>query len=358
MIRVSSVEVIPITFRLAEGYRIAGASYTEAENIIVKIDTSDGRTGFGCAAPASEVTGETTEAAKAALTDILVPLLRESDAGSPERVASRALQAAGRAPAARAAVDMALYDLLGKRAGLPLGRLFGIRRDRLPTSITLGISEDIPAAIETAKRHRRAGFHVFKIKIGEDWEGDARMILALREALGPDVQIRVDANQGYDEDQARRFLAAASVAGVELLEQPTPAADLGALGRLSACSGVPIMADEAMQTADDARRIAGARAVSLVNIKLMKSGGITEAREIGVVIRNAGIGAMVGCNDESRISIAAALHFALSEPAVERADLDGHLDLVGDPARGGVRIENGQIGPASDDPGLGVSVDL
>ncbi len=358
MIRILSAEAVPISFRLAEGYRIAGASYTQAENIILKIDASDGRTGFGCAAAAEEVTGESHAASLSALQDILIPLLRESDARSPGEVAVRAAEFAPGAPAARAAVDIALHDLLGQREGLPLARVLGLRRSRLLTSITLGISDDRPATVEAARRHVAAGFRILKVKIGEDWENDARLIRELRAALGPDILIRADGNQGYSEEDALRFLEAVAGADLELLEQPTAAADLEVLSRLTAASKVPVMADESILAAPDADRIVERRAAKLVNIKLMKCGGITGALEITRRTEPAGIGAMIGCNDESRISIAAALHFALATVNVDRADLDGHLDLVDDPAREGVVIREGYIMLSGDRPGIGVLVDL
>ena len=357
MIRVQHVEAIPITFRLAEGYRIAGHTYNSADNIIVKIDTSDGRTGFGCAAPAAEVTGETPAAALLALQDRLGPLLRASDAIDIAGFARRARETAPKAPAARAAAEMALHDLAGRRARVPLVRLLGIKRDRLPTSVTLGIDE--PAAtLERAARHKAAGFRILKVKIGEDWEKDLKTVRALRQALGPGILLRADGNQGYTEEQARRFLAALRPGDIELLEQPTPRDDLEALRRLADEFEPPIMADESVMNAADASRLVDARAADLVNIKLMKSGGIGEAMEIARRTHRAGIGAMIGCMDESRIGIAAALHFALAAPNVERADLDGHLDLLDDVARGGVRIENGEILPALDEDGLGVRVRL
>ncbi len=128
--------------------------------------------------------------------------------------------------------------------------------------------------------------------------------------------------------------------------------------RLCEATELPIMADESVLDAADARRLVEARASDLVNIKLMKSGGIVEGMEIARVTAAAGIGAMVGCMDESRIGMAAALHFALAAGSVERADLDGHLDLEDDVARGGVRIENGVIHPCLDADGLGVTVRL
>jgi L-alanine-DL-glutamate epimerase-like enolase superfamily enzyme len=357
MIRVIGVEAIPVTFRLTEGYRIAGHTYTTAANIVVKVDTSDGRTGFGCAAPAAEVTGETEAASLETLQDRLHPLLRMSDAGDPAGFARRALEAAPAAPAARAACEMALLDMAGLRARVPLVRVLGMKRDRLPTSVTLGI-DDPQATLERARRHVAAGFRILKLKVGENWEEDVRMVRLLSQALGPGVTLRADANQGYNEETARRFMAGVPPGSLELLEQPTSASDLEALRRLADEFDAPIMADESVLSGLDARRLVEARAADLVNIKLMKSGGIGEAMVIARATHAAGMGAMIGCMDESRIGISAGLHFALAAPNVERADLDGHLDLADDVATGGVRIANGDILPLLDRDGLGISVSL
>jgi L-alanine-DL-glutamate epimerase-like enolase superfamily enzyme len=358
MIRILSAEAVPVTFRLRASYRIAGASIDTAFNVILKVATSDGRTGFGCASPAEEVTGESAAACLEALNDRLIPLLRETDAADLPAILQGAAREAPRCPAARAALDMALHDLMARRAGVPLAHILGQRRNRLLTSVTLGIEDDPGLTIERARRHVRDGFRVLKVKVGENWEADARLIRALRGALGPRVTIRADGNQGYSEEQARLFLEALEPGDLELLEQPTAARDRMALARLAADGRVPIMADEAIQTEEDARMIATGRVANLVNIKLMKSGGISEALRIAGITSAAGIGAMVGCNDESRVGIAAGLHFALAAPNTDRADLDGHLDLVDDVARGGVRIEDGYILPWLEEPGLGVSVDL
>jgi L-alanine-DL-glutamate epimerase-like enolase superfamily enzyme len=358
MIRVLAAEAAPITFRLREGYRIAGASFSSADNVIVKIDTADGRTGFGCAAPAAEVTGETPAACLTALRDRLIPMLRGSDAADLAGIEQRALEIAPVCPAARAALDTALHDLLGQRAGQPLARVLGARRGRLLTSVTLGISEDPAATLDRARRYAAEGFKILKLKVGEDWRADAGRVRALRELLGPGVLIRADGNQGYTEEQARSFLGALPPDDLELLEQPTSAADPEALGRLARDFDVPIMADEAVLDEEDARLLVAEQRVDLLNIKLMKCGGVRAALRIGRIVERAGLGAMIGCNDESRIGIAAGLHAALAAPGVELADLDGHLDLLDDVARGGVRIEDGYILPEADAPGLGVSVDF
>lgn len=357
MIRVIGAEAVALTFRLREGYRIAGHRFTSAENVLLKIATSDGHTGYGCAAPFEEVTGEAPADSLAALRDVLIPLVRDADPAATDGIMARAAEAAASAPAARAALDMALLDLAGKRAGVPLFRLLGPSRTRLPTSATLGIEDDLAASLDRARRYHAEGFRILKIKVGEDWESDARLVAALRSAFGPTLVIRADANQGYDEADAMRFLRAVEPLGLELLEQPTPAKDLDLLGRLRASSAIPIMADESVVTEADATRVLAAGAADLLNVKLMKAGGVLAGLAIGRRAAAAGIGLMIGCNDESRIAIAAGLHLALACPPAERADLDGHLDLQDDVARGGVRLRDGFLEPL-EAPGLGVSADF
>jgi len=358
MIRVVSADALPVPFRLTQAYRIAGHSFSSVVNIILKVVTGDGRTGFGCAAPAEAVTGESSDSALEALNDRLIPLLRESDAGDLEALEQRAAGAAPTNPGARAALDIALHDLRAQRAGVPLAELLGRRRKHLPTSITLGISRDLEATVSRAREHVASGYRILKIKIGEDREADVRLLHALRVAVGPEILLRVDANQGYSETEAEQFLSETASIDIELLEQPIPAGDREALIRLGRRSPVPIMADESLLTLADAEAFCAAGGPPLMNIKLMKTGGILPAAQITACTARAGIGAMLGCNDESRISIAAALHFSLAATNVERADLDGHLDLENDVARGGVEIRDGYLRISEDVPGLGVSVDL
>lgn len=350
-----SAEATPVTFRLAEGYRIAGRHFTTAEMVLLKLVASDGLTGYGCGSPSVEVTGESPRETLRVLRDTLIPLVREPR--GPWKVMKRAAEAAPAAPAARAALDMAFLDLEGKRAGLPVARLLGSDRTTVDTSITLGIEDDVARAVAHARRRVSEGFRILKIKVGEDWEHDLRLVRALRETLGPAIVIRADGNEGYDERAALSFLHGAADLDLELLEQPVAAEDLDAMERLQASSTVPIMADEALLTEDDAAGLIAKKAATLFNIKLMKSGGVRAGLAIARRAEAAGIGVMIGCNDESRIAIAAGLHLALAAPPGTRADLDGHLDLQDDVARGGVRLLDGALS-ITGAPGLGVDVDL
>jgi L-alanine-DL-glutamate epimerase-like enolase superfamily enzyme len=232
-----------------------------------------------------------------------------------------------------------------------------MRRGRLPTSVTLGIAGP-DETLAKARSCVAAGYRFLKVKVGEDWETDIRRVRLLRDSLDAGIVLRADANQGYTAEEARRFLAALRPGDLELLEQPTPAADLAALRPLADSRHTPLMADESVRTEEEAARLIAARAVHLVNLKIMKSGGIAASAGIARLAETAGMRAMIGCMDESRIGIAAALHCALALPSVDRADLDGHLDLADDVARGGVRIERGYVLPCFCRPGLGVSVDL
>lgn len=357
MTRIAAGVAIPVTFRLREGYRIAGRRFDTAQNVLVRLTGSDGRTGLGCAAPFEEVTGETPAASLRVLEESLIPLAREAAGDGPAAIARRAAAIAPSHPAARAALDMAIHDLEAQRAGRPLWRHLGGTRPRIRTSVTLGIHDDLEAAVDRARRFVADGFVALKIKVGERWEFDAELVGALRRALGPEVLLRADANEGYDEEDAARFLCAAERHGLELLEQPLPAGNRRGLSRLRGITSIPIMADESVLTARDAETLIAEDAADLFNVKLMKCGGLPEGMAIAARAAAAGLGVMIGCNDESRIAIAAGLHLALAAPATDRADLDGDLDLQDDVARGGFLMRDGWM-VATDAPGLGISADI
>jgi L-alanine-DL-glutamate epimerase-like enolase superfamily enzyme len=355
-VKITRVEAWAVLMGLEERYDIAYESVQEAHNVFLRIETDAHPVGFGCAAPDLAVTGETVESVLQELHATVEPVLHHADPLRPARILAALGELRQRSPSLVAAVDMALHDLMGKAARLPLWRLLGGFRSRISTSITVGILPEVET-VRRAREHVESGFRVLKLKGGKDPDEDAARVLAVRAAVGDAVKLRFDANQGYSVEQCQRFVKLVRTAKLELLEQPTPRAEPELLGTLTRSVSLPVMADESLLSLRDAFRLARKGLVDMVNVKLMKVGGIAEALQINGVARSAGLEVMVGCMDESALAIAAGLHFALARPNVEYADLDGHFGLIGDPAAGAVLLHDGKLFP-SHAPGLGLEVDL
>lgn len=339
---------------LRSPYQISYETVTHTVNVFLVIKTSENITGTGCAAPDAAVTRETPQSVLEACNEIIIPALRGKD---PLRIARHLTELKKNMPdrpSAMAMVDMALHDILGKFAGLPLYKLLGGFRKRMKTSITIGILP-LKETLQTVRTFLEQGFSSLKIKGGIDVEQDIKKMLQIRAITGPKIELRFDANQGYSEEAALHFIKHTRSAGLELIEQPTPKGKPETLRNVTEKAPVPIMADESLMNLRDAFRLARGDIVDMVNIKLMKVGGIFEALQINAVAKSAGLESMVGCMDESALAIAAGLHFALARPNVFYADLDGHLDLLNDPAAGSVSLKNGFLYP-SDKPGLGAQI--
>jgi L-alanine-DL-glutamate epimerase-like enolase superfamily enzyme len=322
-----------------------------ATNVFVRVHTDGPLTGIGCAAPDLPVTGEAPADVLDAIETIGADTLVGLDPRRTAAALARLEPELASMPSTLAALDIALHDLLGKTCGLPLWMLLGGYRDRILTSITIGILP-VDETVDRARDYVRHGFGALKIKGGHSIDEDVERIHRVREAVGFGIELRFDANQGYDVGTALEFVDRVEDARLELIEQPTPADRLDELAAVRKGAPLPIMADESLRTLRDAFRIASGDSADMVNVKLMKVGGIARARRIDAVARSARLETMVGCMDEAALGIAAGLHFALSSANVCYADLDGHLDLLDDPTADCVKIVGGHL-VAPTGPGLG-----
>jgi len=308
-------EHVPLT----RPYTVAYERIESVELDFVRV-RAGGHTGLGCASPIQSVTGESFAECRAALA--------KGPEGIPERC-----------PAARAAVDMALHDLRARTAGKPLVELLGRAHTELATSITIGIKDSAEEVLAEAEEYRGRGFRILKVKIGLALEEDIERLRKLRERFGTQMRLRIDANQGYRAADLPRLFALLDELEIEFMEQPLPPARNGDLRSISPAQRARLALDESLLSPADAERLVPL--CGIFNIKLMKCGGVTPALAIARTAAAHGLALMWGCSDESRIGIAAALHAAFASPATKYLDLDGHLDLARDPARGGFTIEDG-----------------
>jgi L-alanine-DL-glutamate epimerase-like enolase superfamily enzyme len=324
---------------LAEEFAIARGSRTTTEVVRVEVE-HDGVVGRGEAAPIY-YRGETPESALAFLNEVVPGRLGpDADPFDLEGI-GEALRGDGSEAAARAALDGALHDWVGRRLGVPLWRLLGLGRRVPPTSYTIGID-----TLEgTRDRARRAGdYSVLKVKVGG--AEDLERLEAIRAESG--ATLRVDANEGWTLESARELLPALDELGVELIEQPFPAEDLESFVALRELRPrARIVVDEGCHDLRDVPRVAAY--ADAVNIKLAKSGGVREALRMVSAARALGLGVMIGCMVESQLAVAPAAHIS---SLVDWADVDGHLLLAEQPFTG-LLLDDGRVIPP-DAPGLGV----
>jgi len=342
-------------FELSRPYTIAFRTVDSVRNGIVRIETADGSVGLGCASPEEFVTGETRDACDAALAEPTLQWLVGRRVHELTALCRELRERLPGAPAARAAVDIALHDLWAKQLAVPLADALGRAHAALPTSITIGI-KDAAATVQEAGEYLGRGFSVLKVKLGHSLDDDIDRLRRLRDFTGEGTVIRVDPNQGYSADEVSRFVEETAAFDIEFLEQPMKAGDVDAMRTLPDMVKDRLAADETLLGPSDALALVQPpRACGIFNIKLMKCGGIHAAKHIASIAETAGVELMWGCMDESVVSISAALHAAFSSPATRYIDLDGSLDLARDVADGGFRLDGGVM-RTLDTPGLGVTL--
>lgn len=350
--KIKKLEAWKQEIRLLEPYAVAYGRFETADNVFIRMETDTSLIGFGCASPDTAVSGETGETVLKAFNEVVLPLMKGED---PLRTAfwyEKLKKHLKEQPTARALADMALFDLLAKRAKVPLYKLLGGYRDSILTSITIGIMP-VKETVEKAVEFVKEGFQAIKIKGGSNVDLDIEKVLKVREAVGDDIQLRYDANQGYTVEEARKFFEGAYSSKIKFIEQPSLRGNPEAWSQLVQCVHWPLMADESIMDIDDMTWFIKQNLMVMMNVKLMKCGGISGALIMERVATAWDIVLMIGCMDEAALGISAGLHLALARPSIKYADLDGHFGLKNDPTAGAVIFKDGKLYP-SPEPGLGI----
>ncbi|MFC0561334.1 mandelate racemase/muconate lactonizing enzyme family protein [Halalkalibacter alkalisediminis] len=352
---ITAVHIYGIHLPLREPFIVSYATYTSMPSIIVKMETDAGLIGYGEAVADEHVTGETWASTYQVLKHTLVPAILGENPFHLEKIHDIMNQTIHGAPAAKAAIDIACYDLIGKALKQPVYQLLGGKfHEEFPVAHVVSILEPEEMA-EQAKQAVDQGYKILKLKVGTDKRKDIERIRAVREKVGNEIVIRVDANQGW-KTSADTLSVLHKVEDLQMdwIEQPVLADDLDALLEVKQKSMVPVMADEALHNQREMREIIAKRAADKVNIKLMKCGGIYPAMKLVHQAEMAGITCQVGSMVESSIASAAGFHLSFSKKNITSVELTGPLKFTKDV--GDLSFDLPFI-RLNDLPGLGVEVD-
>jgi L-alanine-DL-glutamate epimerase-like enolase superfamily enzyme len=354
MSRIETVACERLSVPLHTPFVTALRSTTATETLVVRVTDGDGMTGWGEAPQVWRVTGESLAGAEACVSGPLTAAIAGGDADDLAELCRRVAAAVPGNFGAKSSVDVALHDLAARRLGVSLPRFLGTAVHQVPTDVTLAAS-DAASLGQVAEKRVADGFTVLKVKVGTSGAEDVERVRAVRERVGPDVTIRLDANQGWDRRQAVRVIRGIEDAGldVELVEQPVPAHDLDGLTWVTDRVDTPILADEAVYGVRDLVELIRRHAADMVNVKLAKCGGLSAARTMLSLAAAYGVEALVGSMMESPIGVAAAASLAAAHGGRVVDDLDAAWWAAASPVRGGLTYDGATV-VLPDAPGLGV----
>ena len=352
--KITEVRLGRISVPLRVPFKTALRSVSSVEDIIVEVHTDTGAVGYGEAPPTGAITGDTTGAIVGALQDHIIKTVVGRDVDDFEDLMLALDKCVVKNTSAKAAMDMALWDLYGQLYNVPVYKLLGGSRKQIVTDITISVNDPDEMARDTLNAMER-GYDTLKVKVGVNPALDVARLSAVRKAAGPDTKIRIDANQAWQPKEAVRLLNQMQEQGldIEFVEQPVKAHDFEGLKYVTERSYVPVLADESVFSPADALTIMQMGAADLVHIKLMKCGGIYNALKIAAAAEVYGVECMIGCMLEAKISVNAAVHLACAKQIITKIDLDGPVLCSEDPIQGGAVFDEQNI-TVSDDPGLGI----
>ncbi|MCZ9880468.1 mandelate racemase/muconate lactonizing enzyme family protein [Arthrobacter sp. B2a2-09] len=354
--KISRATITLIDVPLLEPFVVSYASYASMPSVILTLETDDGLVGYGESVPDGHITGETPTGAVEALKTELLPAVLGLDPRDITAIHQRLNAALKGCGAAKAAIDIACWDLAGKAAGRPIYSLLGGRRPEQPT-IARVMSILAPEVLaEQAIHAKHEGYRHLKMKLGGGDGQDIERVRAVRAAIGNDLRIRVDANQGWaDPAMARTMIKALEPFDVDWVEQPILADDIDGFLLVRQNTGMRLMADEAVVDAHDLAHFVRDRSVDMVNLKLMKSGGITPCHRLATQAELGGLKVQIGSMLETSIASSAGFHLALSHPNIVSTELSGPMRFAKEPGDLQYDIPEVQI---TEKPGLGVDVDV
>jgi L-alanine-DL-glutamate epimerase-like enolase superfamily enzyme len=360
---IRQTELYKLSIPLIEPFTTSLGTDYSANNVLVKIITNEGITGFGECSPYMPINGESQDTCFI-VGQYFAKALKSLPSG---QTGKNALDIEGclqlmdsiiyANTSIKSAFDMALYDIAAQHAGVPLYKFIGGENNKtIVTDYTVSVG-DIDKMVEEALRIRAQGYPAIKVKLGKDGKKDVERIKAIRAAVGKEIPIRIDANQGWKVKEAIETLIALAEFDIQHCEEPIARWKFMQLRKVRKKSPIPIMADECCGDNHDAARLIELRACDYFNIKLSKSGGIYKGLQIVHMAEEAGIHLQVGAMLESRLGMTAFAHFALSSPMIEHYDFDTALMFSEDPVTGGIEYCSNGIITVPETPGLGASID-
>ncbi len=401
--KIVKIEMGIVRIPLITPFKTALRTVDSVEDILLKVTSESGEVGYGEAPPTKAITGETLETITETLQKKIAPAMLAMPESEPEAFLKRIQGCCAGNSSAKAAMDIAIYDLAAREAGMPLyryllpkvseaaarrhigvpgqacrqdsaqtvtdpslyGKSLGVTASaaapgakwenaEIYTDLTISVNP-VPEMVKDAKIAVERGFQDIKIKVGKEGEKDLERIRAIRDAVGDKIGIRVDANQGWTPQEAVQILQKAEKQnlGISIVEQPVKAEDLEGMAFIKANVKTPVVADESCFHPEDAAEIFKRDAADMVNIKLMKAGGLYEAGKIAAIAEGAGRHCMIGCMLESKVAVSAAAHFAAAHQVVTVVDLDGPSLCAENPYIGGPSFDGASI-RMNETPGIGI----
>ncbi|MCG9629124.1 dipeptide epimerase [Vibrio mediterranei] len=352
--KITAIETKIVDLSLLKPIKVSLGTINTFQTLLLRIKTDIGLVGYGEASPIAFVTGETITICQDVIKTISTKLIG-LDVSCLERIHAIMDSDFKGNYSSKAAIDIALHDLLAQQAKLPLYQYLGGGNDRFLIDKTISI--DTPEVMaEEALRNVNEGFRILKIKLGSDINEDIKRLEVIRATVSDDIILRVDANQGWETTMAIKAINAMAELNIEAVEQPLKYWNLRSHKTIRNKTTIPLMADESLFTPMDAIELVRQDCVDIFNIKLMKCGGLYKAAQINAIAENAGYTCMVGCMLESWIGITAAASFIAAKNNITKADIDSVMHIKANGISSGLRFDKG-MALLSNEPGLGINVE-